>query len=105
MRRLPLKRQAAATPTRQRLPYNEARGNGPQAQAVTPREERQPVVAETEHRDLPLGAKPAVDAAPSFGERLWRLRLAAGLTQEDLAERAGVSARSISDFERGLPHR
>lgn len=44
--------------------------------------------------------------APSvpFGEQLWRLRVAAGLTQEELAECSGVSARSISNFERGLPH-
>src|SRR4051812_9837091 len=35
-------------------------------------------------------------------------RFAAGLTQETLAERAGVSARTVSDLERGLilsPHR
>jgi predicted ATPase/DNA-binding XRE family transcriptional regulator len=30
------------------------------------------------------------------------LRTAAGLTQEELAERAGISARTISDLERGL---
>jgi predicted ATPase/transcriptional regulator with XRE-family HTH domain len=29
-------------------------------------------------------------------------RLAAGLTQEELAERAGISARTVSDIERGL---
>ena len=28
-------------------------------------------------------------------------RLAAGLTQEELAERAGISVRAISDIERG----
>src|SRR5438445_12105883 len=36
-----------------------------------------------------------------FGERLRDLRRAAGLTQEQLAERAGVSPRSISGLERG----
>jgi predicted ATPase/DNA-binding CsgD family transcriptional regulator len=36
-----------------------------------------------------------------FGEQLRRYRIAAGLTQEELAERAGVSARGISDLERG----
>ncbi|HLJ66846.1 MAG TPA: tetratricopeptide repeat protein [Chloroflexota bacterium] len=36
-----------------------------------------------------------------FGDVLRRLRLAAGLTQEELAERAGMSVRSISDLERG----
>src|ERR1700727_1538992 len=37
---------------------------------------------------------------PSFGELLRQHRLAAGLTQEALAERAGVSAKAISDLER-----
>ncbi|HEX5502343.1 MAG TPA: tetratricopeptide repeat protein [Thermomicrobiales bacterium] len=36
----------------------------------------------------------------SFGELLRRHRLAAGLTQEGLAERAGISARAVSDLER-----
>jgi predicted ATPase/DNA-binding XRE family transcriptional regulator len=36
-----------------------------------------------------------------FGSLLRRYRVAAGLTQEELAERAGVSARGISDLERG----
>ena len=35
-----------------------------------------------------------------FGALLRRLRLAAGLTQEALAERAGVSAKAVSDLER-----
>ena len=33
---------------------------------------------------------------------LKRLRTAAGLTQEELAERAAISARTVSDIERGL---
>jgi tetratricopeptide (TPR) repeat protein/transcriptional regulator with XRE-family HTH domain len=37
----------------------------------------------------------------AFGTLLRRLRRAAGLTQEELAERAGVSVRSIGDLERG----
>jgi transcriptional regulator with XRE-family HTH domain len=41
------------------------------------------------------------DAAPSFGELLCRYRIAAGLSQENLAERAGLSAHGISDLERG----
>src|SRR5690348_10998789 len=41
-------------------------------------------------------------AATRFGDRLRRAREAAGLSQEALAERAGVSARGISDLERGL---
>ena len=35
-----------------------------------------------------------------FGSTLKRLRLAAGLTQEELAGRAGMSARAVSDLER-----
>ena len=41
----------------------------------------------------------------AFGHLLKRLRIAADLTQEALAERANVSARSISDLERGSIHR
>jgi class 3 adenylate cyclase len=42
-------------------------------------------------------------AEPSIlGERLRRCRLAAGLTQEELAEQAAVSARAVSDLERGV---
>jgi predicted ATPase/DNA-binding XRE family transcriptional regulator len=40
--------------------------------------------------------------APSFGLLLRRLRQAAGLTQEGLAERAHLSVRAVSDLERGL---
>jgi DNA-binding XRE family transcriptional regulator len=37
-----------------------------------------------------------------LGDRLWQARLAAGLTREDLAQRAGVrSADRIRDWERG----
>jgi non-specific serine/threonine protein kinase len=39
---------------------------------------------------------------PTFGTLLKRYRVAAGFTQEALAERAGISARAISDLERGL---
>ena len=45
--------------------------------------------------------------ASTFGERLRDHRRAAELTQEELAERAGLSRRTISDLERGLylrPH-
>jgi tetratricopeptide (TPR) repeat protein/transcriptional regulator with XRE-family HTH domain len=38
----------------------------------------------------------------SFGSLLRSLRMAAGLTQEELAEAARVSYRSISDLERGV---
>ncbi len=41
----------------------------------------------------------------AFGKLLKRLRLSARLTQEELAERANVSARLISDLERGVVQR
>jgi non-specific serine/threonine protein kinase len=46
--------------------------------------------------DNPLSAR--------FGDVLRDYRRAAGLTQEELAERAGVSPRSISEMERGGAH-
>ena len=54
------------------------------------------------HRDR--GGAEWVDGAEpkSFGELLRRFRIQAGLTQEDLAERAGLSARGVQDLERGL---
>ena len=39
---------------------------------------------------------------PTFADLLKRHRGMAGLTQEALAERAGISARSLSDLERGV---
>jgi transcriptional regulator with XRE-family HTH domain/tetratricopeptide (TPR) repeat protein len=45
-----------------------------------------------------MGAHPG-QARP--GEWLRQQRVAAGLTQEDLAERSGVSVRAIADLERG----
>jgi transcriptional regulator with XRE-family HTH domain len=44
----------------------------------------------------------AATRASTFGDLLRRYRLAATLTQEQLAETAGLSARGISDVERGL---
>src|SRR2546427_11809120 len=41
----------------------------------------------------------------AFGTLLRRHRVAAGLTQEELAERGYISRRSVSDMERGVPHR
>ena len=41
------------------------------------------------------------DVAAAPGEVLRSYRLRAGLSQEELAERAGISARSVSDIERG----
>src|SRR5947209_5814584 len=40
-----------------------------------------------------------------FGPLLLNYRTAVGLTQEELAERAGISVRSISDLERGIKTR
>ena len=50
-----------------------------------------------------MGAGPVPESSDgTFGGRLRRLRVAAGLTQEQLAKAAGLSPRSISDLERGI---
>src|SRR5436309_1953458 len=41
-------------------------------------------------------------ARPSFGELLKHYRVAAWLSQEELAEQARMSARAISDLERAV---
>jgi transcriptional regulator with XRE-family HTH domain len=43
----------------------------------------------------------ATISSQSFGDLLRRHRLAAGLTQEELAALAGLSVRGLSDLERG----
>jgi predicted ATPase/DNA-binding XRE family transcriptional regulator len=45
-----------------------------------------------------------MDERLPFGLLLKRFRLAAGLTQATLAERASLGARTISDLERGVSH-
>src|SRR5262245_58422058 len=40
--------------------------------------------------------------AQQFGGRLKRLRTAAGLTQQQLAENAGAALRTVSSLEQGL---
>ncbi len=40
----------------------------------------------------------------SFGDVLRRHRVAAGLTQEELAEHAGLSLRGISDLDESVPN-
>ena len=40
--------------------------------------------------------------ASEFGRHVRALRLGAGLTQAELAERSGISERTVSDLERGL---
>src|SRR5262249_3536043 len=54
-----------------------------------------------------LGAGVSMTGTPrldpvAFGDLLRRQRLAAGLTPEALAARAGLSVRGISDLERGI---
>ena len=44
----------------------------------------------------------AEDPGASLAQLLKSLRVNAGLTQEQLAEAAGISARSVSDLERGI---
>jgi predicted ATPase/transcriptional regulator with XRE-family HTH domain len=51
---------------------------------------------------MTLGMATMGQTRPAFGDLLRRLRSAAGLSQEDLAERSGVSRNGISDLERGL---
>jgi predicted ATPase/transcriptional regulator with XRE-family HTH domain/Tfp pilus assembly protein PilF len=64
--------------------------------------DRQPVSAIAWQREK--GREP--DAPPPvFGDLLRRFRLAGGFTQETLAERASISARAISDLERGVKQR
>jgi predicted ATPase/transcriptional regulator with XRE-family HTH domain len=43
----------------------------------------------------------AIDTS-QFGQMIRKFRLAAALSQEELAERSGISARAVSDLERGL---
>lgn len=42
--------------------------------------------------------------ASAFGDLLRRFRQAAGMTQQDLAERAGLSVHGIQKLERGATH-
>jgi tetratricopeptide (TPR) repeat protein/transcriptional regulator with XRE-family HTH domain len=54
-------------------------------------------------RGLPVSAVAGEGGIPvAFGTLLRRLRIEAGLTQEELAESAGISSRSVSDLERGI---
>ena len=46
----------------------------------------------------------AASRPPAFGLLLRQYRLASGLTQEALAEQAGLSVRGLSDLERGARH-
>ncbi|MBV9278942.1 MAG: helix-turn-helix transcriptional regulator, partial [Chloroflexi bacterium] len=46
-----------------------------------------------------------LEQAPTFAQLLKGYRLAAGLTQDELAARANLSVRAISDLERGVKTR
>src|SRR6266852_209521 len=60
-----------------------------------PREQTQRTARRGENLNM------ATVSSQSFGDLLRRYRLAAGLTQEELAEEAGLSVRGLSDLERG----
>ena len=64
--------------------------------------DRQPVSAIAWQREK--GREPDTPP-PVFGDLLRRFRLIADLTQDALAERATISARAISDLERGIKKR
>jgi non-specific serine/threonine protein kinase len=56
-------------------------------------------------RPVATAAEPPTTTPPTFGDLLRRYRLAAGLTQEELAEHSRLSPRAISDLERGARNR
>src|ERR1700682_4023017 len=49
-------------------------------------------------------SRPPQAGEATFGALLRRHRQAAGVTQEELAERARLSARAVIDLERGAAH-
>ena len=51
---------------------------------------------------MPAPGAPVAVPPASFAHALRQHRLARGLTQEELAERAGLSVRAVSDLERGV---
>src|SRR3712207_1946926 len=57
------------------------------------------LVTDVPRRRIDLSARS--EQVPSFGARLRQLREAAGLTQEELAGRAGLTRNAISALERG----
>lgn len=66
----------------------------------------QPVIADDEGQKA--RREPRALWPETVGDLLRRYRVAAGLTQEELAERATLSVRAIGDIERGVkqrPHR
>ena len=67
--------------------------------AVAPRPRRPAVV--TRMGQAPTGGR-GLEAAEAIGPLARRLRLAADLTLEGLSEASGISARALSDIERGV---
>ena len=61
-----------------------------------------PAVPGERRTGLVRGDGPVAEPALSFGGLLRQLRDDAGLTQEELAEAASLSPRSVSDLERGV---
>src|SRR3546814_17846107 len=53
------------------------------------------------HSQPPTAQEPEMPSANTLGDRLRRLRLAAGLGQQELAERASIAAGTVSMVERG----
>jgi transcriptional regulator with XRE-family HTH domain len=54
-----------------------------------------------------IGLSESREQEPTFGARLRQRREAAGLTQEELASRVGLSSNAVSSLERGTrkhPH-
>lgn len=51
-------------------------------------------------RNIPSAARKPVKSLPFFGENLKRHRIAAGLTQAELAEKSGLSLANIQNWER-----
>jgi transcriptional regulator with XRE-family HTH domain len=49
----------------------------------------------------PASSQSTAESRESFGWLLRRYRMAAGLTQEELAERSGLSAKALSLLESG----
>ena len=75
------------------------RGNPGVPRIGAVRRDREPI-CRAHHTGESMAGDPQSEP-PHFGDLLRRHRIAANLTQEALAERAGLSARGISDLERG----
>jgi predicted ATPase/transcriptional regulator with XRE-family HTH domain len=73
-----------------------------QVRAPEPRGDHQPSDRSVAVAGPPPGGR---DPSPSFGNELRRLRLRAGLTQEGLAERAGLGVATIGALEEGRRRR